>query len=193
MRRLSILLLALLDLSACNLLHLKPTPDLFYSVTLKNNPNNQGALFSQGERFLNQNRYDEALPYYQRLTRLAPANAAAWFALGRCQYELRRFGKARAAFHKTMSLKPSEAAALGLAAAALMDGDLAEARRLTQESGQRYGISAALLQVRGDIAYQAGDWTAALGFYRQSLEKTPSQPEIVARVKDLEDYLTSAG
>lgn len=193
MRRLIILPLVCLALSACNLLQLKPTPDPFYRATLKINPDNQAALFSQGGRFINQGRYSEALPYFQKLTRLAPANATAWFALGRCCYEQHRFGKSRAAFRKALNLKPSEAATLGLAAAALLDGDAAEAQRLARESEQKFGTSAALWQVRGDIAYQAGDWSGALALYRQSLEKNAIQPEITARVKDLEDYLTSAG
>ena len=131
--------------------------------------------------------------FFERLTRAEPQNAEAWFNLGRCEYEQRRYGKARASFEKARQRRPSEAATLGLAAASLMDGKVDDAQRLIRECEQKYGVSAASLQVRGDIAYFSGDPSGALALYRQSLAKNPAQSEIQQRVKDLEYFLTSTG
>lgn len=192
MKKLAFTLPLLLCASACNLLQVKVSPDPFYSVALQQNADNQAALYAQGMRFVNQGRYAEALPYFERLTRIAPGNAAHWFTLGRIEYEVHDFKKSKAAFEKANGLKPSEGALLGLAAAALMGGDAERARRLADESEQRYGASAALLQVRGDLAYMAGDAAGALGFYQKSVELNPGQEELQKRIKDLEAYLTSA-
>ena len=192
MKKLAFTLPLLLSLSACNLLQVKVSPDPFYSVALQRNANNPAALYAQGMRFVNLGRYAEALPYFERLNRIEPNNAAHWFTLGRIDYEVHDFKKSVAAFEKAQSLKPSEGALLGLAAATLMSGNAARAQALADQSEKQYGESAALLQVRGDIAYMGGDATTALGFYQKSLEKNPGQEELQKRIKDLEAYLTSA-
>lgn len=179
--------------SACNFLKVKVSPDPFYHVALVQDSNNPAALFSQGMRFIHQGRYGDALKYFDRLTRIEPKNAIDWFYLGRCYYEVRQYGKSRSAFEKAGELQPSEAALLGLAAATLMDGDKAQAKQLLHNCEKQYGVSAALLQVWGDAAFLSGDASGAMKYYRQSLEKNPNQPEIQARLKDLVDYLTSAG
>jgi tetratricopeptide (TPR) repeat protein len=193
MKKLLLALLMLCGATACNFLQVKVSPDPFYSAVLQQDSNNRAALYAQGERFIRAGRYGDALKYFVRLTRLEPKSANAWFSLGRCYYETHQYGKAREAFEKTQELQPTEATLLGLAAATLMNGDVAGARELANQSEQKYGASAALLQVRGDIAYFSGDWSNALQFYRQSLEKNPNQPEIQGRVKDLDTFLASAG
>ena len=193
MKKLLLALLILSGASACNLLKVKVSPDPFYSAVLQKDGNNRAALYAQGERFVRAGRYGDALIFFERLTRLEPKNANAWFSLGRCYYEGHQFDKASKAFEKSRELQPTASATLGLAAAVLMKGNASEAIELTNESERKYGISAALLQVRGDIAYFSGDWTNAMQLYRQSLEKAPNQPEIQGRIKDLEEYLTSAG
>lgn len=193
MKKLLLALLMLCGTTACNFLQVKVSPDPFYSAVLQQDSTNQAALYAQGERFIRAGRFGDALKYFVRLTRLEPKSTRAWFSLGRCYYETHQYSKAREAFEKTRELQPTEASTLGLAAATLMNGDAARARELANESEQKYGASAPLLQVRGDIAYFSGEWSRALQLYRQSLEKNPNQPEIQGRVKDLEEYLTTAG
>jgi tetratricopeptide (TPR) repeat protein len=184
------LLLIVLGTSACSLLQVKISPDPFYSAVLQQEANNPAALYAQGERFIRQGRYAEALPYFERLSQSQPGNMRAWFELGRSYYEAKNYKQARSAFQKVWEGQPSEAALLGLAAATLMAGDAEEAGRFAARSEKQYGSSAALWQIKGDIAYFSVDPAAALKFYRQSLEKNPNQKELQERVKDLEEYLT---
>lgn len=192
MKRFALLTFFLLGASACNLLQIKVSPDPFYSAVLGHNADNKAALYVQGERFLRQGRYGEALKYFERLVKLAPGNAEYGFDLGRCYFETNSYAKARVAFANAGKIQPSEATTLAEAAAALLAGDLGAAAELAQDSEKKYGVSAALLQVRGDLAFMNGDAAGAVSFYRQSLGKNPSQPEIERRIKDLEDYLTTA-
>jgi Flp pilus assembly protein TadD len=76
--------------------------------------------------------------------------------------------------------------------ATLMDGKLDQARALARQSETQYGSSAALDQIRGDIAFFEEQPDQALQFYRKSLEKNPKQAEIQNRVKDLEEFLSTA-
>lgn len=193
MKRSLLSVLILLGAGACNLLQVKPTPDPFYKIILEQNPNNRAALYAQGRRFMSEGHYAQALPFIEQLAKESPQNAGAWFDLGRCTYELHKYGQSRKAFQKALELQPSEGALLGLAAATLLGGDAADAARLAEQSASKYGISAGLLQIKGDIAYFTGEAAEACKFYRQSLQKDPNQRALQQRVKDLEDFLSSAG
>lgn len=192
MSRFVTLTFLVLTCTACNFLQVKISPDPFYSAALGQNADNKAALFAQGQRFLRQGRYGEGLKYFERLAKLEPGNAGYQFDLGRCYFEGHLYAKARVTFAKAGKIQPSEAALLGEAAAAALAGDPAAAATLAQASQQRYGPSGATLQVQGDIAFLRGDAAAALKLYRQSLEKNPAQPELEKRIKDLDEYLTTA-
>ena len=177
-------------LGACSL-QLKPNFNPFYHVVLNAHPNHAAALYGQGENMIRQGRYESALGYFEKLTKVAPGEAKGWMRLGQCRYELHDFKSAKEAFNKSVELQPGQEAELGLASATLMAGNPAEAMALGERLKQKYGANAGYFHLEGDIHYLQEDWAKALANYQQSLKMLPGQPDLQIRVKDLEEFLTA--
>lgn len=184
-----LLFVLLAPVAGCHLLQLRAHTDPFYDAVLQQSPDNQAALFAQGQYLIHQGRYKEALRYYERLKKVAPNQPDTWLGLGRCYFETHDFNKARQAFDRAEQLRPSQEALLGLGATAMMRGKLDEARRLSQQIVTQYGSSPALLNLEGDIAFISGDSAKALEYYRQSAAQSPGQADIEGRIRDLEAFL----
>lgn len=186
----TLMLILMFSLSACNL-RLKPATDPFYSLVLDQNPDNQAALYGQGQNLIRQGRYEEALKYFDRLVKGAPGESKAWFDQGRCLFELHRFKEAKKAFERAIAIDPNREAYLALALATLMNGEIQPTRELAQIIEKEYGSTAALLRLRGDTAFVSGDFRAALRLYQESLRKNPNEQGVQDHIRDLQDFLTS--
>src|SRR6185295_8493448 len=113
-------------------------------------------------------------------------------AIGQCDLETREFASAEKMFAKSIELRPEATAVSGLVYVVLMQGRKDEARKLLGDAITKYGSTASLLRVQGDLALVDRRSQEALGFYRESLAKSPTQPDLVERVRDLQEFLTSA-
>jgi tetratricopeptide (TPR) repeat protein len=68
-------------------------------------------LIAHGKALNAQKRYDEALPFFERATQLAPHNFDAWFNLGNAHGDMGRYGEALAAYDRALALDPNFAVA----------------------------------------------------------------------------------
>jgi tetratricopeptide (TPR) repeat protein len=66
----------------------------FLRKTLALRPDDIDALYFMGEVLVNQGLYDEALPYFKRLTDLKSDDLYAWFYLGVCYTQLKHYKNA---------------------------------------------------------------------------------------------------
>ncbi len=74
-----------------------------------------------GESHRKQNQYDKAIEQYQEAIALEPGNYAYHFQQGKCAYKLNRTEKAKAAFMRTVELKPGFTPAYSLLAKLFRD------------------------------------------------------------------------
>jgi predicted Zn-dependent protease len=134
-------------------------------------------------------RMDEALPFLQKATTLAPAQPIVWQRLGETHLKNNRLPEAAAAFEEVLKLRPADIHALfGLARCDLQAGRLTAARSRLQQAvaadpdfpgaqsllatvferlGNPAAAQAARLRVRGDGRYtEAPDpWAVDLAAY----------------------------
>jgi uncharacterized protein HemY len=178
----------LVSFGGCNL-RLKPNMNPFYDVVLKRYPDNKVALYGQSQHLERQGQFGEAAKYLQKMTRISPDNAQAWVGLGQAYLEQNKFMKAQKAFERALALKPSLEAYLGLGTAQLMNGQADQARQMAGQIEQKYGLSAELLRLRGDIELISANFAKAREMYRVSLDKQPNQQDLQERVRDIDEYL----
>jgi tetratricopeptide (TPR) repeat protein len=175
--------------TGCSIPFLAARKDPFYAVVLEKDRNQPFALFAQGDMLLEQKRFDEAAPYFARLTRVQPQHAGAWLKLGRCQLELRQYARAEASYAKARALRDTAEAHLGFALANMMQGKVAQAKKEAEAMRTALEESPELFNLYGDIGIIEGKPEEALGFYEQSLRLQLEQPTIQERYRDLQAFL----
>ncbi len=178
-----------LMLQACSLQLLKPPIDPFYDTVLNTDPSHAGALYLQGQHLIQAGQFREALPYFERLTKTEPEKAAGWTGLGHCRLETQDLTGAETAFTRGLGLEPSAEADLGLISSLILQGKTAEAKVRLQFVETKTGETAALLRLRGDLAFMEHRFEDSMAAYRASLAKSPDQPVLVSRIASLEQFL----
>jgi len=68
-------------------------------------------LYTIGLRFLWADDYEKALPYFEKAVNKDPGYAEAYFQIGYCNGELRRYTEAISAFQQAIRIKPDDAEA----------------------------------------------------------------------------------
>jgi tetratricopeptide (TPR) repeat protein len=76
---------------------------------LDQHPSHRGALLLLGIAYMQMNELAAALPRFEELTRIDPANANGWFQRGMCLIGLDRFDEAATSLRETTSLRPLHA------------------------------------------------------------------------------------
>ena len=183
--------LSALCLTGCSISILNPRKDPFYSVVLAKDSNQAFALYAQGQMLLDQGRFEDAEPFFKKLTRKDPQHAGGWLRLGKCSLELKKYRAADRAFQRAMDLYQSSEARFGLALAKLMQGDSQAAKKEADLLRSQLEDSPQLFNLYGDIAIVDGRSEEALGFYQQSAEIDPSQEVIQKRIRDLSSFLAN--
>jgi hypothetical protein len=74
---------------------------------LRADPDDAQCLFIMALLFARAERFGEAIPLLEKVTRLKPSKAGAWNNLGMCYQECGRLKQAQAAFKKAIDLAPS--------------------------------------------------------------------------------------
>lgn len=177
--------------ASCHL-RLAPQTDPFYQAVLDCDPKHPATVYAVGHSLMQQGRFDEATPFFQTLTKIEPDQPRGWLGMGQCALEQHRFKQACSAFAQALDLEPSPEAQIGLASALLLSGDTAGAQGQALQAKKKWGESATLFRLGGDIAYLLEHYEAAHEAYLQSLELNTRQPALRQRLQDLEDFLTSA-
>ena len=105
------------------------SPITLWAEAAQRSPNHWLPWLVLGESLHQAGRHAEAVPMYRKALVTGSAVSAVHENLGLCLVELRRFDEARAAYRALSGIDPkSAAAANGVALAALVEGDLQEAR-----------------------------------------------------------------
>jgi tetratricopeptide (TPR) repeat protein len=122
--------------------------------------------------------FQGAVEAFQKATKLAPGNAAAFFHMGRIYYDLGRYPEASAALEQSAMLEPKNLSTV------LMWG-LSEMRG--QERGRAQGLFQRMLEMQpgngealfllGLNQYLGGEKDAAVGFWQKAALAYPPHPE----------------
>lgn len=79
----------------------------YYPVVMRQSVGELNALLQRGQAFLEEDRYAEALPSFERMTRINPTDVDGWFQLGYTLLQLKRFEDGLAATERALALDPS--------------------------------------------------------------------------------------
>ena len=164
-----------------------------FAETVRARPDDVAALVWLGNAYLDLGRPAEAEPHFAKAVAVAPGVAAGYLGLGRVALERRQYAAAVPHLERALALEPGASAVhypLALAYRALGNAAQAEAH-LRQRGGNDLGPPDPLMQEvvdllrspvahegRGDRAIAAGDFTAAVRYFRRSLELAPDSVPI---------------
>jgi protein O-GlcNAc transferase len=164
-----------------------------FAETVRARPDDVAALVWLGHAYLDLGRPAEAEPHFAKAVAVAPGVAAGYLGLGRVALERRQYAAAVPHLERALTLEPGASAVhypLALAHRALGNAAQAEAH-LRQRGGNDLGPPDPLMQQvvdllrspvthegRGDKAIAAGDFTAAVRYFRRSLELAPDSVPI---------------
>ena len=164
-----------------------------FAETVRARPDDVAALVWLGSAYLDQGNPAAAEPSFEKAVAIAPGVAAGHLGLGRVALERRQFAAAVTHLERVLTLEPNASAVhypLALAQRALGNTAQAEAH-LRQRGGNDLGPPDPLMQEvvdllhspvahegRGDKAIAAGDFTAAVRYFRRALELAPASVPI---------------
>ena len=160
-----------------------------FAETVRARPDDVAALVWLGSAYLDHGNPAAAEPSFAKAVAIAPGVAAGHLGLGRVALERRQFAAAVTHLERVLTLEPNASAVhypLALAQRALGNTAQAEAH-LRQRGGNDLGPTDPLMQEvvdllrspvahegRGDKAIAAGDFTAAVRYFRRALELAPA-------------------
>jgi tetratricopeptide (TPR) repeat protein len=133
-------------------------------VTLSAFSQDTASAQSQGDDLANQSKWPEAAAQYSAVVKANPANGYAWYSLGECLLQMKKFDEAAAAENNAMAhhFRPL-LSQVSLARIAAAKGDRETALRILKEisaNPQAPGIRSALVsateleELKGDPRYQ---------------------------------------
>ncbi|MBW8068128.1 MAG: tetratricopeptide repeat protein [Ferrovum sp.] len=178
-----------------------------YSKVLEIHPDDLQAVSGTGYALMRQSRFAEALPWFQKASRLDPGNHKKWDSLvATCQYwgqmkiarqqsAAGRFDEARTTIRKVIRLNPAESEGYALLASIEIDqGHYSEAREilarlpadrqaaLEQEIARK---RSAMSQKQADEFVAKGDYAGARAALVSALRDTPDDPWLRYRLARL--------
>jgi tetratricopeptide (TPR) repeat protein len=164
-----------------------------FDETVRARPDDVAALVWLGNTYLDQGNPAAAEPPFEKAVAMAPGVAAGHLGLGRVALERRQYAAAVPHLERALALEPGASAVhypLALAHRAL--GNVAQAEaQLRQRGSNDLGPPDPLMQEvvdllrspvadesRGDKAIAAGDFGAAVRYFRRSLELAPDSVSV---------------
>lgn len=137
-------------------------------------PNDEWPQQFLGRVFMIEERWDEALPAFERARDRDPDDANNWCSIGDCQLELGEKGRAREAFEEALKRDPGHVRANeNLANVAFEGGDLALAALLNACARELALENPFNEHVNGRILGKKGDPRGAASAYARALELAP--------------------
>ncbi len=142
-----------------------------YSAAIKGRPRLDYAYSYRADAYAAMDRFKEAIIDYGRAIRLAEGNAAdAYYNRGYTRLRLGQYGAAIADFRSAIEQAPDAAEVYrSLALAEIADGDADAAKRALDTAVRQDPNDAWGLLQRGNLAYAANDFTAALADYQAAI------------------------
>ncbi|MEO6032109.1 MAG: tetratricopeptide repeat protein, partial [Burkholderiaceae bacterium] len=176
---------------ALELLRREPAAEAIVQTHLAANPNSNGVRLLYVRTLLAAQRYADAAPQLELLTRTAPEMAPAWLTLGALHLQLREPTQAIKALEKYIQLVQSDKAAdppavaragSGSETSADIDPDLHGATPAQKQEALTRGwlLLAQAEEQRGDLA-AADAWLARIDDPRRTLEVQARRASLLAR------------
>ncbi len=134
-----------------------PAAEIHLKEAARLDPANPAPLTLLAERFVKDERYDDAIAYYRRAVPLEPANAELPYRLGMLHQIHRDSDQALAAYRKALALNPRHRAAL------IQLGTLLHERGSLSESLTQYERAAVLGYEDADLHFRIGNLYQRLG------------------------------
>ena len=171
--------------------NLRPTATTYEAVT---------ANISLGVEYMRQGDYERALERLERARQMDPGYHGTYNMLGMLYQQLGESAAAESSFKKAMSLSDNDPYTLNNYGQFLCDQQQhgqAEALFLRAATNPLYETPEIAYYNAGRCALNAGNKTAAEGFFRRALELNPLMPEALLRMSELnlenKNYLSARG
>jgi hypothetical protein len=136
---------------------------------LRADPDDAQCLFIMALLFARAERFGEAIPLLEKVTRLKPSKAGAWNNLGMCYQECGRIKQAQAAFKKAIDLAPSPDYYANLGAAYNAECNYTEGKRWCRKALDIEPHHATAQATMGFCDLAQGNWADGWRGYDYSL------------------------
>jgi hypothetical protein len=136
---------------------------------LRADPDDAQCLFIMALLFARAERFGEAIPLLEKVTRLKPSKAGAWNNLGMCYQECGRLKQAQAAFKKAIDLAPSPDYYANLGAAYNAECNYPEGKRWCKKALDIEPHHATAQATMGFCDLAQGNWADGWKGYDYSL------------------------
>ena len=151
---------------------------------LVGNPDSVQSLIALGDLYRNQEKYAEALPYYERsITLKGELEPQDWFLLftrAICYERLERWEEAEADFRKTLEFNPDEPDVLNYLGYSWIDRgiNLEEGRAMIEKAVEQRPNSGAILDSLGWAQYLMEEYEEAVENLERAILLEPGDPTI---------------
>ncbi len=145
-----------------------------------------GSCLQAAETFVDQNRWDDAISEYKKVTVAAPDNIAAHQALGELYIRGRWFEEAIEEYEKVVALDPKKKAVLNtLAGLYVRKGDITCAIEKYEKIILLFSKEVPTYRLLGDLYLKKGNIKKAIENYQQVAELDPQHSAIYTIIGDL--------